>query len=300
MRIVGSPVGTDAFMREFVQAKVVEATGKLAAIKVVGKKSPHAAHRLLSSCGTKLLCFLAATVPPNSCLPFLSAFEVEQTFFEIISPQLFSCSKERIDRARLKVSLPSPLGCGLFKSTDQGGIAWWASVSACLRDPLLFKMRSGLTRFADYAWDLLLKLHGGAASKHWGTVRHLYPDSAHGLLNGTVYSPLNTHTEKTNKLALKTVSKIRVEQFQKLHAVSLLSDDNPTLTASDVIQASCPSFSGRIFSEPLKKLDQLLNFGPGPYTNFCRFFLCLPPAITIGEPRFQPGFDYPVQKCLAA
>jgi hypothetical protein len=109
MRIVGSPVGTDAFMRDFIQAKVVEATGKLAAIKVVGKKSPHVAHRLLSSCGTKLLCFLAATVPPA---PFLAAYdaEVEQTFFEIISPSLFSCSKERLDRAKLKVSLPSPLG----------------------------------------------------------------------------------------------------------------------------------------------------------------------------------------------
>ena len=81
--------------------------------------------------------------------------------------------------------------------------------------------------------------------------------------------------------------------------MSLLSDSNPTLTASDVIQASCHSFSGRIFNEPLKKLDQLLHFGPGPYTNFCRFFLCLPPAVTIGEPKSQPGFDYPVQKCLA-
>jgi len=301
MRIAGSPIGTDAFMQDFVQAKVVEAGVKLAAIKIVGKKSPHAAHRLLSSCGTKLLSFLATTVPPNICLPFLAAFdtEVEQTFFEIISPSLFSCSKERIDRARLKVSLPSPMGCGLFKATDQGGVAWWSSVAACLRDPLLYKLRSGLARFSESAWQSIVSLHGGLSSKHWSAVKHLYPDSALGLLNGTTYSPLNTHTEKTNKLALKTVSKIRIENFQKLHAVSLLSDDNPTLTPSDVIQSSCHTFSGRIFSEPLKKLDQLLNFGPGPYTNFCRFFLCLPPAITIGEPMPRPGFDYPVQKCLA-
>ena len=158
---------------------------------------------------------------------------------------------------------------------------------------------SRCARFAGAAWELVLNLHGGAGSKYWAAVKHLYPDCALGLLNGTMYSPLNTHTEKTTKLALKTVSKIRVERFQKLHAISLLTDDNLTLTPSDIIQASCLSFSGRIFSEPLKKLDQLLNFGPAPYTNFCRFFLCLPPATTIGEPRPQPGFDYPVQKCLA-
>ena len=122
-----------------------------------------------------------------------------------------------------------------------------------------------------------------------GRQSSIFIQTLHGLLGGTTYFPLNTHTEKTNKLALKTVSKIRVEHFQKLHTVSSLSDDNPTLTPSDVIQASCSSFSGRIFSEPLKKLDQMLNFGPGPYTNFCRFFLCLPPAITIGEARPQPG-----------
>jgi hypothetical protein len=301
MRIAGSPVGTDAFMRDFVQAKVVEASAKLAAIKLVGRKSPHAAHRLLSSCGTKLLCFLAATVPPNICLPFLHDFDsvVEQTFFEIISPTAFTCSQERMDRAKLKASLPSPIGCGLFKSSDQGGIAWWASVSACLSDPLVFKLRYGLTRFADGAWQALLSMHGGPNSKYWSQVKHLYPADSSGLLNGTRYSPLTTHTEKTNKSALKTVSKIRLDTFQKLHAVSLLSDENHTLTPSDVIHASCRSFSGRIFSEPLKKLDQLLNFGPEPYTNFCRFFLALPPAVTLGNATVQAGFDYPVQRCLA-
>jgi hypothetical protein len=300
MRIAGSPVGTDTFMRDFIQAKVTEATVKLSAIKLVGRKSPHAAHRLLTSCGTKLLCFLAATVPPNICLPFLSNFdaEVEKTFFEIISSSVIVCSRDRFERARLKASLPSPFGCGLFKAADQGGIAWWASVSACLRDPLLFKLRSGLERFADSAWQALVNIHGGTSSKFWSQVKHLYPDSARGLLNGTLYSPLNMHTDKTNKIALKTVSKIKLELFQKLTAVSMLSDSS-TLTPSDVIHASCRSFSGRIFSEPLKKLDQMLNFGPAPYTNYCRFFLGLPPNITIGEAKAKDGFDYPVQRCLA-
>ncbi len=300
IRVAGSPVGNVAFMQGFVQAKVSEAKTKLSAIKVVGRKSPQAAHRLLSSCGTKLLCFLAATVPPNISLPFLADFdtEIEHTFLEILSPTPFVCSRERLDRARLKASLPSPFGCALFKSADQGGIAWWASVSACLRDPLLFKLRSGLDCFADGAWQTLLNMHGGAGSKYWSKVKHLFPDSALGLLNGSFYSPLNTTTSKTHKVALKMVSEMRLEMYQKLHTVSSLSS-NPTLTPSDVIHASCRSFSGRIFSEPLKRLDQLLHFGPAPYINFCRFFLNLPPAITIGNPKPQAGFDYPVQKCLA-
>jgi hypothetical protein len=301
MRIAGSPVGTDLFMSEFVHAKVVEAVAKLSAIKLVGRKSPHAAHRLLSSCGTKLLCFLAATVPPDISLPLMTLFdsEVEKTFFEIISSAPITCSRERFERARLKASLPSPTGCGLFKSADQAGIAWWASVSSCLRDPLLFKLRSGLSRFAAGAWNAVINLHGGASSKFWSQVTHLYPNSARGLLDGTFYSPLNMHTDKTNKIALKTVSKIKIDMFQKLTSVSSLSEGNPTLTPSDVIQAGCRSFSGKIFSEPLKVLDRTLNFGPESYTNFCRFFLGLPPATTIGGAKPQDGFDYPVQRCLA-
>ena len=74
---------------------------------------------------------------------------------------------------------------------------------------------------------------------------------------------------------------------------------NDTLTPSDTIHASSRSFSGTIFNESLKCSDQTLNFGPLEYIHFCRFFLGLPPAITIGEARPQAGFDYPVQKCLA-
>ena len=99
-----------------------------------------------------------------------------------------------------------------------------------MRDPLLFKLRSGLSRFAAGAWGAVINLHGGAASKFWSQVTHLYPNSARGLLDGTFYSPLNMHTDKTNKIALKTVSKIKIDIFQKLTSVSALSEGNPTHT----------------------------------------------------------------------
>ena len=76
--------------------------------------------------------------------------------------------------------------------------------------------------------------------------------------------------------------------------MSLICD---TLSPSDCIVALSPSFSGRIFSEPFKKLG--FTFSPDQYLNFCRFFLGLPPATTIGGAKPHLEFDYPVQKCLA-
>ena len=99
-------------MRSFVRAKVLETSGKLSAIKLVGRKSPRAAHRLLTSCATKLLSFLASTVPPDITLPELREFDldIEQTFFSIISPSGIVTESRSF---------------GLFKSVD----------------PLLYKLR---------------------------------------------------------------------------------------------------------------------------------------------------------------
>ena len=245
LRIVGSPVRTDAFVQSFVRAKVIESTGKLSAIKLVGKKSPRAAHRVLASCASKLLGFIGSTVPPSLSMPLLSEFdsEVENVFFEIVSPTFNNCSTQRFDRARLKASLPVPFGCDLSKAADHASVAWWASVAACLQDPLLFKLREGLSRFSEGAWTSVVSLHGGSSSKHWSDVKHLYPDSAQGLLDGTRYSPLNTHIDKISKFAIKTASKIKIDSFHKLTSVSMIND---TLTPSDTIHASSRSFSGTI------------------------------------------------------
>ena len=141
-----------------------------------------------------------------------------------------------------------------------------------------------------------MALHGGVRSKHWAQVKHLYPDTAKGLLDGTRYSPGLANTTKINKIALKIVAKQKLEHFRLLTSVSMLSD---TLTPADVINAASRSFSGRIFSEPLKDKKLGFKFSNEAYVAFCRFFLGLPPATTIGESQPQPGFDYPVQKCLA-
>jgi len=69
MQIAGSPIGTDAYMCDFVRAKVAESDSKLSAIALVGKKVPREAHRLITSCATKLLSFVASTVPLTLLFP---------------------------------------------------------------------------------------------------------------------------------------------------------------------------------------------------------------------------------------
>ena len=70
-----------------------------------------------------------------------------------------------------------------------------------------------------------------------------------------------------------------------------------TLTHSDVIQASARTYAGRIFAEPVTKLHN--SFNTQSYLQYVRFFLGLPPALTIGGSVVDGEFDYPVQRCLA-
>ena len=121
-RIAGSPIGTTEFISKFVESKLFECIRKLEAIKQIGYRSARAAHRLMTTCVIKLMGFLSATVPPNFMMPVLRTFDehVETTFLHLLAPSGFECSQERMDRAKLKASLPSPHGVGLFKTSDHG------------------------------------------------------------------------------------------------------------------------------------------------------------------------------------
>jgi hypothetical protein len=120
---------------------------------------------------------------------------IEAAFFEILSSSPIVCSEDRMFRAKLKLHLPTPVGCGLFKTADQGSFSWWSSVSSCLNDPLLFNLRSGLERFAGPAWDIMIDTLGGDGSKLWTQVKHLLPKTAAGLVDGSLYSPYSQQVE---------------------------------------------------------------------------------------------------------
>lgn len=137
--------------------------------------------------------YLSSTVPPHIMFPALQTFDtfITDTFLLILSPIV--CSEDRLFRAKLKMSLPTPVGCGLTKTHTHCPFAWWSSVSLSLQDQLLFNLRAGLNRFASPAWNLMRETLGEDNSSSWSQIRHLLPDCAEGLTDGSLYSPLTAN-----------------------------------------------------------------------------------------------------------
>jgi hypothetical protein len=296
-RVAGSPVGTDAFMATFVEKKLTEAVGKLEAIKSLGSKNARVTHRLLSTSGTKLLSFLASTVPPAVMQPFLERFDkyVSSVFFTTLAPSGFTCSEARLERAALRTSLPAPHGCGLFKAADQGKVAWLSSVAACLSDPFVFELRHSLRSHVVPALAQLVAAVGGVSSKYWSLVSQVLPSTPSAFLDGSVFCPANEFKVKLGKVVLKLISRIHADKFLALTKVDVISD---TLSKADVLRANAHTHAGRIFTTPLCFALPFV-FTNEQYLAWCRSFLGLPPTSTVGNPSEQKGFDYPVQQCLA-
>jgi hypothetical protein len=296
MRVAGSPIGTDAYMSEFVKRNVYEACDKVNTIKGLAKRSPRAAHRLLSACANKLLSFLGATAPPHITLPHLSHFDnhLQSAFLDVISPDTLNCSAERLQRAKLKMTLRTPFGCGVFLSAKQAPIAFFVSLSACLSDPLVFRFRLGLNRFAKSVFDELTKVFGGTSTAEWSQMSPVFPSSAAELLDGSRFMPDVVPNRAVSKTALKLVSSIALNQFNSLHAPPF----SQSLTPADSIQALSSTQIGHVFGTVFDP-SFVLNFDPLAYIAFVRFFLGLPPATTVGQHTAQEGFDYPVQRCLS-
>ena len=199
-----------------------------------------------------------------------------------------------MDRAKLKASLPTPHGVGLFKTSDQGSIAWWSSVAACMMDPLLFRLRAGLNDFAPFAWTCAIDALGGPTSKFWTQAKQFLPPDSSGLLDGSCYSPAHGISRiKLCKTIVKLCSRRRIESYQQMTSVSCLSH---TLSKADVLHANSHTLAGSIFREPYNtKLP--FEFSSESYVSWCCCFLGLPPVHTIGNHVSSDLFDYPVQKC---
>jgi hypothetical protein len=282
-----------------VDDKITEARHKIAAIKLVGLKCPRAAHRLLTCCASKLMSYLSATVPPHIMVPALRTFDslLISAFLDVLSPTPIVCSEDRMLRAKLKLSLPAPAGCGLLKTASKCAFTWWASVSQSLQDPLLHGLRAGLDRLAPLAWDLMTEALGGSGSKMWLQIKHLLPPTPAGLTDGSLYSPSNANKVTLVSVIHKLLAADDTRSLRELASPSRISQDG-RLTASDVIQTSSLSFAGRIFASTLK-YNLPFPFGPSNYIAWCLFFLGLPPTSTLFNQEAQPGFDYPVQRCLS-
>ena len=238
-------------------------------------------------------------MPPTISVPLLLDYDkaVQSAFWQVIGFDPAECSAPRTVRAALKMTLPATLGCGLFKVSDFACVAWWTSVASCLADPLLFQLRDGLSTFADGALSALHSVLGGANSKFCAPIRHWLPATGSGLVDGSLYAPCLPPVPKLNKVALRALGRLRLAAFKEASAPARA--DNFTLTNQDVVMAAASSSAGSIFAESLKNLRLPFAFGNIEYIAFVRYFLGLPPVITIGSASTQPGYDYKIQTCAA-
>ena len=224
--IGGAPVGTDKFTKDFMQRKLQEGILKLNAIRLMGLKSPRAAHRLLTSCATKYFQYVAGLVPPQLAHSALQEYDqaLIGTFMDVLDITPQCCSDPRMIRALAKLKIPPPFGVGLYSTVDHAAIAWWSSVQSCLQDPLVFSLRKGLHRFVHGAWSMISESLGGVASDYYITLSHLLPPSPEGLLDGTMQSPESHSPCKLLKPYLKTLSRLHYDQYTKLTALDQVGD----------------------------------------------------------------------------
>lgn len=80
--------------------------------------------------------------------------------------------------------------------------------------------------------------------------------------------------------------------------VDASSADNYSLTTTDVVDSMARTNAGKIFAEPFGRTKLPFSISNLEYIAFCRFYLGLPPLITVGGATQEPGYDYKVQKCL--
>lgn len=112
-------------------------------------------------------------------------------YLQILDPsgQGLDERSSRYQRTILKLSTPTPRGCGLFPPSDQAAIAWWASIQASLvEDRDLFHIRHSLVRHVQPAWEYLTSALTNGEFSSMGQVAHMIVSPA-DLLNGEVLYP---------------------------------------------------------------------------------------------------------------
>jgi len=154
-----APVGSDFYLDAFVRWKTDASIAKLHAIKRLGDSitipaPKHVAFKLLTTCGTKLLGYVATTVPPQFVVTHLRRFDkaVRNIFFNSLlgphSPDE-KVSEVRLSRAHLRATLPvSQGGLGLLKSSISAAALWWTNFRCLQADPSNLPFLAGIQCFA--------------------------------------------------------------------------------------------------------------------------------------------------------
>ena len=145
-RLLGAPLGTDAFCQSFLQDKVSSWTSQLSTLATVARTQPHAAYTAFTKAFVGRLVFIA------HCVPNVSSFlaPVEEAILSKFLPSLTGRSSPS-DDVRALLALPPRLGgLGIINPTASLKEEYAHSKSVCAPlTALILEQRSSLGNVCD-------------------------------------------------------------------------------------------------------------------------------------------------------
>ena len=291
--ICGAPVGSDFYLDAFARWKTDAAIAKIIAIRRLSENSSiptpkHVAFKLLASCATKLLSYLAATVPPQYTHRYLRKYDkhVKVIFFHILDE--WTCSDERTSRAYLRAALPiSQGGLGLLRTSVSAAAIWWTNYRSLQANPANLPFLRGLERFAPEAINLITEEVGGKDSKIW-------TELASTFLTPEVFDEAPDPPPKSLlKTILVSIGKAQASALNELFDPNKVDPESGSLTKSDVINFHARSSMNIVFNS-----KRLKNMSNEHFVKLTRTFLGLPQPLERGSASHHNGFDYPVESCM--
>ena len=296
----GAPVGSLAYVDAFVQFKTDQAIIKLQPLRELGVTHAHDAFKVLSTCGVKLLSYVAQVVPPSFTVRHLARFdeEVLSIFFGILDPPdtpspltFLTCEVDRVARATLRARLSvGSRGLGLLSAVLSAPSLWWTNMDAISFDSTLTPFLQGLTQFTSDALVTLISFAGGPNSTTWLDICQLFTvqlftprDSFIGLQKNFLRKCLSTVGKLQFALVASEFDPRRVTKTSQL-------------TESDVVAFHSRSDLCSFFSPSKNKSKSMST---SAFVNFTRLFLGLPPVLVLGNATENQTLGYIVETCMS-
>ena len=296
----GAPVGSLPFVDAFVQFKTDQAIYKLQPLRELGVTNAHDAFKVLTTCGIKLLSYVAQVVPPSFTVQHLARFdkEVLDIFFGFLTPpdspsplSFMTCERDRIKRATLRALLSvGSHGVGLLSAEVSAPAQWWSCMDAVAFDPTLTPFLQGLNQFTATALKIIISLSGGPTSSTWFDICSLFTIR--------LFAPRESYTGLQKNFLRKCLSAVGKSQLALVEAEfdPRLVSPSSHLTESDVVAFHSRSDLSTFFSPSKNRSKSMSTVA---FVHFTRLFLGLPPVLVLGNAVINQELGYVVETCMS-
>ena len=297
IKVAGTPVGTDLFVREFVMDALDTYQERILALPGM---NPQVGFGLLRMCVSSAPIFLAQVTPPLITSDLFVDFDSKMVDCGL---QLLTLpghdepahSAERRERARTRMQLPiSHQGAGISSITLRHPLAYFASIAcsaAC--DKLLADHIEGLQRFAADTHQRVLQVMGPPSTHTEPIEDMLCRANPLVLMDPPHFVDILMHRED------KRLQRALTHAAHAIKAASLhrdLASRTGDCATFDLIAACSRDNSQRILTARLS--DPYNRLTPHEFICWARRFLQLPPLMRLSNAAPREGFDYDMEQCL--